>query len=61
VNFGTRFLLLLANGFVVYYYWASYQHGMSAQRTLIYLFLSLIAINLALFLGRKLGERSRRK
>jgi hypothetical protein len=61
VNFATRFVVLLANGFVVYYYWVSYQHGMPAGRTLIYLFFSLIAINLALFFGRKLGERSRRK
>jgi hypothetical protein len=53
----SKFLLLLANGFVTFYYWSSYQHGLSAQRTLVYLFFSLIAINLALFFGQKLAER----
>ena len=51
------FLLLLANGFVGYYYWNEYRHGMSAGRMLGLLVVSLVAINLALILGQWLGER----
>ncbi len=51
------FLLLLANGFVGYYYWNEYRHGMSAERMLGLLVISLIAINAALILGQWLGER----
>jgi hypothetical protein len=53
----SKFLLLLANGFVTFYYWSSYQHGLSVARTLLYLFFSLVAINLALFFGQRLAER----
>jgi hypothetical protein len=48
----SKFLLLSANGFVTLYYWISYQNGLSAERTLVYLFFSLIGINLALFFGQ---------
>ncbi len=55
------FLLLLANGFVGYYYWNEYRHGMSAGRMLGLLVVSLVAINLALILGQWLGERRARQ
>jgi hypothetical protein len=55
------FLLLLANGFVGYYYWNEYRHGMSAERMLGLLVISLVAINLALILGQWLGERRARQ
>jgi hypothetical protein len=56
VKTSTRFLLLLANGFVCYYFWNEHKLGMSRGRTLIYLFVSLVAINVALYLGQLLGE-----
>ncbi|MGA8012684.1 MAG: hypothetical protein WB949_09680 [Candidatus Acidiferrales bacterium] len=55
------FLLLLANGFVGYYYWNEYRHGMSAGRMLGLLVVSLVGINLALILGQWLGERRARQ
>jgi hypothetical protein len=57
VKFPTRFLLLLANGFVCYYFWNEHKLGMSIPRTALLLFGSLIAVNIALVLGQKLGER----
>jgi hypothetical protein len=57
----TTFLLLLANGFIGYYYWNEHRHGMSPERTLVLLLVSLIAINLALILGQWLGERRSRQ
>ncbi len=57
----TTFLLLIANGFVGYYYWNDNRHGMSPERTLLLLLASLIAINLALILGQWLGERRSRQ
>jgi hypothetical protein len=51
------FLLLLANGFVGYYYWNEYKHGMPAGRMLGLLVVSLLGVNLALILGQWLGER----
>ena len=53
----TRFLLLLANGFVCYYFWIQHKHGTPAARVALLLFVSLVAINLALVLGQRLGER----
>ncbi|HEY4710461.1 MAG TPA: hypothetical protein VIH46_09850 [Candidatus Acidoferrales bacterium] len=53
----TRFLLLLANGFVCYYFWNEHKLGMSVARTVVLLFVSLIAVNLALYLGQRLGDR----
>jgi hypothetical protein len=52
-----RFLLLLANGFVGYYYWNEHKLGMSVGRTVLLLFVSLVAVNVALYLGQRLGER----
>jgi hypothetical protein len=57
----TTFLLLIANGFVGYYYWNENRHGMSPVRTLVLLLVSLIAINLALIAGQWLGERRGRQ
>jgi hypothetical protein len=56
-----RFLLLLANGFVCYYFWNEHKYGMPAWRTLLLLFVSLCAINLALYLGQWLGVRRARQ
>jgi hypothetical protein len=53
----TRFLLLLANGFVCYYFWNEHKYGMPIARTALLLFVSLIAVNVALVLGQRLGER----
>jgi hypothetical protein len=55
------FLLLLANGFVGYYYWNEYRHGMPAGRMLGLLVISLVAINAALILGQWVGERRARQ
>jgi hypothetical protein len=57
VKIQTRFLLLLANGFVCYYFWIQHKHGMPPARAALLLFVSLVAINLALVLGQWLGER----
>jgi hypothetical protein len=51
----------MANGFVCYYFWIQHQHGMPAARVALLLFLSLVAINLALVLGQRLGERRARQ
>jgi len=57
MNMPTRFLLLLANGFVCYYFWNEHKFGMSVMRTVLLLFVSLVAVNLALYLGQRLGDR----
>jgi len=56
----TKFVHVLANGFVGVYYWSLHRHGLSTGRTVLYCFVSLIAINIALILGQMLGERSTR-
>jgi len=56
-----RFLLLLTNGFACYYFWNEHKLGMPAWRTLLLLFVSLCAINLALYFGQRLGERRARQ
>jgi hypothetical protein len=61
VKGSTRFLLLLANGFVCYYFWNEHKYGMSVARTVLLLFVSLIAVNVALYLGRKLGDQRARQ
>ena len=58
---GSRFLLLLANGFVCYYFWNEHKLGMSRGRTILLLFVSLCAINLALYVGEWLGKRRARQ
>jgi len=54
----TIVLLFLANGFVSFYFWTMYQHGMSGRRAVPEYLLSLIGVNLALVLGRKLAEHN---
>jgi hypothetical protein len=56
VKTSTRFLFLLANGFVCYYFWNEHKYGMAAGRTLLLLFVSLFAINIALYFGQRLGQ-----
>jgi hypothetical protein len=53
-------VIFLANGFVTFYYWSSYQHGMPAARALLLFVPSVIAVNGAIVLGRMLAERSTR-
>lgn len=53
----TRFLLLLVNGFVCYYFWNEHKYGMSVVRTMLLLFVSLVAVNFALYLGQRLGDQ----
>jgi len=60
VKFQTRFVILLGNGLVAYYFWILFQHGAPVLRLLPEFVLSLIGVNLAIILGRWLGERSRR-
>ncbi|HUH63504.1 MAG TPA: hypothetical protein VLZ50_10920 [Terracidiphilus sp.] len=53
-------MILLGNGLVAYYFWILFQHGAPVLRLLPEFVLSLIGVNLAIILGRWLGERSRR-
>ncbi len=56
----TTFLLILVNAFVALIFYRAYQQGMPMGRVLLFGLASLIAINAAGILGRKLGEaRSR--
>jgi hypothetical protein len=57
----TLLIIFLANGFVTFYYWSSYQHGMPAGQMVLYLVISLIAINAAIAFGRWLAMRPRQK
>ncbi|HUA01561.1 MAG TPA: hypothetical protein VMB02_14595 [Candidatus Aquilonibacter sp.] len=50
-------LLLLVDGFVAFYCYRSYQHGMPAGQAAMWLVVSLVAVNLAFIVGRKLGMR----
>jgi len=61
VTTASRFLLLLANGFVCYYFWNAHKYGMPFARTLLLLFVSLVAINVALYFGQRLGESRARQ
>lgn len=62
MKFRTRFLLLLANVFVAFYCWTEYKHGMPLLRALLLLVVFATGVNLALILGKKLGEnRARRR
>ena len=54
-------LLVLVDGFVAFYCYRSYQHGMPASHVALWFFVSLVGVNLAFFLGRKLGLRQRRR
>jgi hypothetical protein len=50
-------LLVLVDGFVAFYCYRAYQQGMSATHAALYLLVSLVAVNAAFLLGRKLGLR----
>ncbi len=56
----TVFLLVLVNGFVGFYCWHAYQHGMPASHALLVFLAFLFAVNAAVALGRILGLRRRR-
>jgi hypothetical protein len=51
--------MVIVNGFVGFYCWRAYQHGMPASRAMLDLAISLIAVNLAVVLGAALGQRRR--
>ncbi|MGA3294729.1 MAG: hypothetical protein ABSE45_12200 [Candidatus Acidiferrales bacterium] len=57
----TLLVVFLANGFVAFYYWSSYRHGMAAPQALLFLAISLIGVNAAIVLGRWLALRSPRR
>lgn len=58
----TILLLVLVDGFVAFYCYRAYQKGMPATHAALWLLVSLVAVNLAFVLGRKLGLRkSQRK
>jgi hypothetical protein len=54
-------LLVLVDGFVAFYCYRAYQHGMPAMHAALWLLVSLLAVNGAFALGRKLGLREPRK
>jgi hypothetical protein len=51
--------MVIVNGFVGFYCWRAYQHGMPAPRVILDLVISLVAVNLAVILGSALGQRRR--
>jgi drug/metabolite transporter (DMT)-like permease len=55
----TVFLLVVVNGFVGFYCWHVYQHGMPASHALLVFLAFLFAVNAAVALGRNLGLRRR--
>jgi len=55
----TVFLLVLVNGFVGFYCWHAYQHGMPASRALLVFLAFLFVVNASVALGRLLGLRRR--
>ena len=56
----TIVLLFFANGFVSFYFWSQYRHGMPARVARLDLLFSLIGVSLAVVLGRMLAERGTR-
>ncbi|MFZ0979463.1 MAG: hypothetical protein WAN23_08675 [Candidatus Acidiferrales bacterium] len=61
MNAPSILLLVLVDGFVAFYCYRSYQHGMPASHAALWFVVSLIGVNLAFVLGRKLGLRQRRR
>jgi len=55
------FLLVVVDGFVAFCCFRAYQQGMPAKQAVFWLFISLIAVNAAFAVGRKLGLRKQRK
>ena len=54
-------LLVLVDGFVAFFCYRAYQQGMPAMHAAFWLVVSLLAVNLAFVLGRKLGLRKSRR
>jgi hypothetical protein len=55
-------LLVLVDGFVAFYCYRAYRQGMPATHAALWLLVSLVAVNLAFGLGRRLGlRRSQRR
>jgi hypothetical protein len=57
----TILLLVVLDGFVAFYCYRSYQQGMPASHAALWFVVSLVGVNLAFALGRKLGLRKRRR
>lgn len=51
------FLLVVVDGFVAFYCYRAYQQGMPAAHAVLWLVVSLVAVNVAFAVGRKLGLR----
>jgi len=54
-------LLVLVDGFVAFYCYRAYQQGMPAAHAGLWLLVSLVAVNLAFIVGRRLGLRKTTK
>ncbi|MGC2331744.1 MAG: hypothetical protein WA581_09845 [Candidatus Acidiferrales bacterium] len=57
----TILLLVLVDGFVAFFCYRAYQQGMPAMHAAFWLIVSLVAVNLAFALGRRLGLRKSRR
>ena len=57
----TILMMVMVDGFVAFYCYRAYQQGMPAMHAALWLVVSLVAVNLAFVLGRKLGLRKRRR
>jgi hypothetical protein len=57
----TILLLVALDGFVAFYCDRSYQQGMPASHAALWFVVSLIGVNWAFAVGRKLGLRKRRR
>lgn len=53
----TILLLVVVDGFVAFYCYRAYQQGMPATHAALWLVVSLVAVNVAFAVGRKLGLR----
>ena len=53
----TILLLVLVDGFVGFYCYRAYQQGMPTMHAALWLLVSLVAVNAAFAVGRKLGLR----
>ncbi|MFY9692026.1 MAG: hypothetical protein WA369_10630 [Candidatus Acidiferrales bacterium] len=53
----TILLMVVVDGFVAFYCYRAYQQGMPATHAALWLVVSLVAVNVAFFVGRKLGLR----
>jgi hypothetical protein len=57
----TILFVLVLDAFVAFYCYRSYQQGMPALHAALWFVVSLVGVNLAFGLGRKLGLRKRRR